>query len=119
MPKGREEEGSPLKVLVVGGGGREHAIAWKLAQSPHVTEVICQSGNPGMAQVATCASEPEGGVEAMADWAIEQRIELTVVGPEAYLELGIVDALLAADSKWSVPFEMPRRSRVTRHSPRS
>ncbi len=81
-----------MKVLVVGGGGREHAIAWKLAQSPHVTEVICQSGNPGMAQVATCASEPEGGVEAMADWAIEQRIELTVVGPEAYLELGIVDA---------------------------
>lgn len=81
-----------MKVLVVGGGGREHAIAWKLAQSPHVTEVICQSDNPGIAQVATCAPEPEGGVEAMADWAWDQGIDLAVIGPEAYLELGVVDA---------------------------
>jgi len=56
-----------MKVLVVGGGGREHAIAWKLAQSPAVSEVVCQSGNPGMAQVARCAPEPAGGIEAMAD----------------------------------------------------
>lgn len=81
-----------MRVLVVGGGGREHAIAWKLAQSPQVAEVICQSGNPGMAQIAACAPEPEGGVEAMADWALTQKVDLTVVGPEAYLELGIVDA---------------------------
>lgn len=81
-----------MKVLVVGGGGREHAIAWKLAQSPAVSEVVCQSGNPGMAQVARCAPEPAGGIEAMADWAQAEGIDLTVVGPEVYLALGIVDA---------------------------
>lgn len=81
-----------MKVLVVGGGGREHALAWKISQSPLVTEVICQSGNPGMAKVAACVPEPEEGIEAMARWAKEQGVDLAVIGPEAYLELGIVDA---------------------------
>lgn len=81
-----------MKVLVVGGGGREHVLAWKLAQSPQVSEVICQSGNPGMQKVARCVPEPDSGIEAMADWAKSERVDLTVVGPEAYLELGIVDA---------------------------
>lgn len=81
-----------MKVLVVGMGGREHALAWKLAQSPHVTEVICQSGNPGMEQVARPAPDLGGTVEAMADWAAAHGVDLTVVGPEAYLDQGIVDA---------------------------
>lgn len=84
-----------MKVLVVGGGGREHAIAWKLAQSPSVHEVICQSGNPGMRQVARCEPEPDGGVLAIADWALGERVDLTIVGPEAYLDLGLVDAFAA------------------------
>lgn len=81
-----------MKVLVVGGGGREHALAWKLAQSPAVREVICQSGNAGMAQVARCEAEPAGGVLEMARWAAAERVDLAVVGPEAYLDLGLVDA---------------------------
>jgi len=81
-----------MRVLVVGQGGREHAIAWKLAQSPSVTQVICQSANPGMARVARPTGELEGGIEAMADWALAEGVDLTVVGPEAYLDLGIVDA---------------------------
>lgn len=81
-----------MKVLVVGSGGREHAIAWKIAQSPLVTEVVCQSGNPGMGKIAKCVPEPKEGIEAMARWAKEQGIDLAVIGPEAYLELGIVDA---------------------------
>lgn len=82
-----------MKVLVVGGGGREHAIAWKLAQSPMVREVVCQSGNAGIRSVARCEPEPEGGVAAIADWAVAEGIDLAVIGPEAYLDLGLVDAL--------------------------
>lgn len=84
-----------MKVLVVGSGGREHAIAWKLAQSPQVTEVICQSGNTGMQQVARCEPEPSGGVDEIAAWAARERVDLAVVGPEAYLDLGLVDAFKA------------------------
>jgi len=81
-----------VKVLVVGSGGREHALAWKLAQSPTVAKVICQSGNPGMRSVAECLPEPEGGIEEIAAWAAQERVDLAVVGPEAYLDLGLVDA---------------------------
>ncbi len=81
-----------MKVLVVGSGGREHALAWKLAQSPTVAKVICQSGNPGMRSVAECLPEPEGGIEEIAAWAAQERVDLAVVGPEAYLDLGLVDA---------------------------
>ena len=81
-----------MKVLVVGSGGREHALAWKLAQSPTVAKVICQSGNPGMRSVAECLHEPEGGIEEIAAWAAQERVDLAVVGPEAYLDLGLVDA---------------------------
>ncbi len=84
-----------MKVLVVGNGGREHAIAWKLAQSPQVSEVICQSGNVGMLQVGRCEPEPTGGVDEIAAWAAAEKVDLAVVGPEAYLDLGLVDALRA------------------------
>lgn len=88
-----------MKVLVVGNGGREHAIAWKLATSPHVSEVICCGENPGIAQVATCTGVPDGGVRGIARWARDQKVDLAVVGPEAYLDMGLVDALREAGVK--------------------
>ncbi|ASS76759.1 phosphoribosylamine--glycine ligase [Tumebacillus algifaecis] len=80
-----------MKVLVVGGGGREHAIIWKLAQSPQQPKLYCAPGNPGIAQLATCVNISAEDVQALADFAEAEGIELTVVGPEAALLLGIVD----------------------------
>jgi len=79
-----------LKILIVGGGGREHALAWRLAQSPSVTEIIASPGNPGMAQVATCIPAPA----QMSDYAAlagAHAVGLTIVGPEVPLVAGIVD----------------------------
>ena len=84
-----------MKVLVIGGGGREHALAWKLAQSPQVSEVISHSDNPGIGQVARRAGAPGAGIEELAALAEAEGVDLTVVGPEAYLDLGIVDAFRA------------------------
>jgi len=84
-----------VKVLIVGGGGREHAIAWRLAQSPSVTELYATPGNPGIARVARCIAapaNPEGWLAA----AESVEADLTVVGPEAPLVAGIVDAFRAA-----------------------
>ncbi|NPV52511.1 MAG: phosphoribosylamine--glycine ligase [Firmicutes bacterium] len=79
-----------MKVLVVGGGGREHALVWKIAQSPTVDKVYCAPGNPGIAELAECVT-PGDSVGALADFACEHDIDLTVVGPEAPLVAGIVD----------------------------
>ena len=84
-----------MKVLVVGGGGREHAICWKLAQSPRVTELYCAPGNGGIAQVATCVPIAATDVEAMVRWAKEQVMDFVVVAPDDPLALGMVDALEA------------------------
>lgn len=80
-----------MKVLVVGGGGREHAIAWKLAAERSVREVICAPGNAGIAQVARLAAIDAGDPEALAEFAARERIDLTVVGPELPLGRGIAD----------------------------
>ncbi|ARU61172.1 phosphoribosylamine--glycine ligase [Tumebacillus avium] len=80
-----------MKVLVVGGGGREHAIIWKLSQSPKQPKLYCAPGNPGIAELATCVNISAEDVAALADFAEAEGIELTVVGPEAALLLGIVD----------------------------
>ncbi|MBN1868684.1 phosphoribosylamine--glycine ligase [Candidatus Sumerlaeota bacterium] len=85
-----------MKVLVIGGGGREHAIAWKLAQSPRVEKVFCAPGNPGIARVAECVGVEVGGdFAAVRTWAKDHAIDLTIVGPEAPLVDGIVDAFEA------------------------
>ncbi|MBV9403879.1 MAG: phosphoribosylamine--glycine ligase [Acidobacteriaceae bacterium] len=78
-----------MKVLIIGGGGREHALAWRLAQSPSVKRVIAAPGNPGIAQIATCIGAPSElqGYVALAE---EHEVDLTVVGPEAPLVAGIV-----------------------------
>ena len=80
-----------MKVLVVGGGGREHAIAWKLASERGVREVVCAPGNAGIADVARLAAIDAGDPEGLAAFAARERIDLTVVGPELPLGRGIAD----------------------------
>jgi phosphoribosylamine--glycine ligase len=81
-----------MKVLVIGGGAREHAICWRLKASPSVSEVLCAPGNPGIAQVATCLPIAVTAVDELLAAVQQHEVSLTVVGPEAALEVGIVDA---------------------------
>lgn len=81
-----------MKVLVIGSGGREHAICWKLAQSPKVTQLYCAPGNGGIAQVAHCVAIPATDIDAMVDWAIKSAIDFVMVAPDDPLALGMVDA---------------------------
>jgi phosphoribosylamine--glycine ligase len=80
-----------MKVLVVGQGGREHALAWKLAQSPSVDRVFAAPGNAGMSEVATCEPISAGDVPGLVDFAERESVDLTVVGPEAPLVAGLAD----------------------------
>jgi len=82
---------SRLRILVVGSGGREHALVWKLAQSPRAEKIYCAPGNAGIARQAECVPISVLDAAALADFAAEQRIDLTVVGPEAPLAAGVVD----------------------------
>ena len=84
-----------MKVLVVGKGGREHALAWKIAQSFYVDRLFCFPGNTGIAKVAEIPDIKDDSVESLLDFAIRESIDLTVVGPEDYLAKGIVDAFEA------------------------
>jgi len=80
-----------MRVLVVGQGGREHALAWKLRQSPLVKEIYAAPGNAGIAQVADCVNIGVADIIELADFAEKLKIDLTVIGPELPLTLGIVD----------------------------
>jgi phosphoribosylamine--glycine ligase len=80
-----------MKVMVVGGGGREHALVWKIAQSPRVEEIFCTPGNAGIKKIARCVDISAEDIKALADFAEKKSIDLTVVGPEAPLVEGIVD----------------------------
>lgn len=84
-----------MKVLVVGGGGREHALCWKIAQSPLVEQLYCAPGNPGIAELAECVHIAADEIDALCDFALAERIDLTVVGPEVPLTMGIVDRFQA------------------------
>ena len=84
------------RVLIVGGGGREHALAWGLARSPHVDEVVCAPGNPGMATIGECTPVSVNDPAAVVDLAAKLDADLVVVGPEEPLVAGVVDALEAA-----------------------
>ncbi len=95
-----------MKVLVVGGGGREHAICWKLAQSPRVTQLFCAPGNAGIAQVATCVPVRATDVENMVAWAKENAMDFVMVAPDDPLALGMVDAMEAA----GIPAFGPRKN---------
>ncbi len=80
-----------MKVLVVGSGGREHAMVWKLAQSPRKPILYCAPGNAGMASLATCVPIKADDISGLKAFAIQEQVDVTVVGPEAPLALGIVD----------------------------
>ena len=85
-----------MRILVVGGGGREHALVWKVSQSPLAEKVFCAPGNPGTARLAENVAIAADDVDALTRWAVESRIDLVVVGPEAPLVLGLADRLAAA-----------------------
>ena len=85
-----------MKVLIVGGGGREHAIAWKVAQSPRVDKLYCAPGNAGIAEVAECVDIGVMEFDKLVAFAKEKEIDLTVVGPDDPLAAGAVDAFEAA-----------------------
>ena len=85
-----------MKVLVIGGGGREHAICWKLAQSPRVKELYCAPGNAGIAEIARCVDIGVMDFEKMTEFAKKEAFDLVVVGPDDPLAAGLVDALEAA-----------------------
>jgi phosphoribosylamine--glycine ligase len=80
-----------MKVLVVGGGGREHSLVWKMGQSPRVSKLFCAPGNAGIAEMAECIDISATDVDDLARFADSNGIDLTVVGPELPLTMGIVD----------------------------
>jgi phosphoribosylamine---glycine ligase len=80
-----------MRILVVGGGAREHALLWKLAQSPHQPELFCAPGNAGTAALAENVPIAADNIDSLYQWAYKEKIELTIVGPEAPLDAGIVN----------------------------
>ena len=83
-----------MKILVIGSGGREHAICWKLAQSPQVRKIFCAPGNAGTAEVAENVAIDAMDIEGLRVFVEHQKIDLTIVGPEKPLIAGIVDAFV-------------------------
>ncbi len=80
-----------MKILVIGSGGREHALVWKLAQSPKVDKIFCAPGNAGIARQAQCVDIGADDIEKLLEFALAEKIDLTVVGPEISLTMGVVD----------------------------
>ncbi len=88
-----------MKILVIGGGGREHILCWKLRQSGMVKKIYCAPGNAGIAQEAECVDIPVSELEPLVDFAVKNAIDFTVVGPEAPLCDGLVDVFKARGLK--------------------
>jgi len=80
-----------MRILVVGGGGREHALVWKLSQSRHADRIYCAPGNAGISELAECINLKPNDIDGLANFAAMQKVDMTVVGPEAPLIAGIVD----------------------------
>ena len=85
-----------MKVMIVGSGGREHAIAWKVSQSPKVDQIYCVPGNAGMADLAECVDISVEDIDGCVQFAKDKAVDLVVVGPEVPLVLGMADAMQAA-----------------------
>jgi len=88
-----------MKILVIGSGGREHALVWKLAQSPRVTKLYCAPGNAGIEQLATCVPIQSDDLAGLKAFVQSEKIDLTIVGPEAPLAAGIADEFRKAKLK--------------------
>jgi len=87
----KERKKFSMKILVIGGGGREHALVWKIAQSPKVEKIYCAPGNAGIAGLAECVPIGAEDVDGLLEFAKSEKIDLSVVGPEGPLSQGIVD----------------------------
>ena len=85
-----------MKILVVGGGGREHTIVWKIAQSPLAEKIYCAPGNGGISELAECVNISATDIDSMVRFAKEKEIDLVMVAPDDPLVLGMVDAMEAA-----------------------
>jgi len=83
-----------MKILLIGNGGREHALAWKLSQSPLCEQLICAPGNAGICEIADCVNIKADDVDALVNFALREAVNFVVVGPEIPLALGLVDDLL-------------------------
>ncbi len=88
-----------MRILLVGSGGREHALAWKLIQSPKCDKLFCAPGNAGISQIAECVDIPSEDIESLTQFAKNEGIDLVVIGPEAPLVLGLADRMRAAGIK--------------------
>ena len=88
-----------MKILVIGSGGREHALVWKIAQSSRVTKLYCAPGNAGIEQLATCIAIQADDIAGLKSFVVSEKIDLTVVGPEAPLAAGIADEFRKAKLK--------------------
>jgi len=84
-----------MKILIVGGGGREHAIAWKVAQSKHTDKLYCAPGNAGIEEYAECVNIAATDLDGLATFAEKEKIDLTIIGPDDPLVAGVVDAFQA------------------------
>src|SRR5215813_6671917 len=82
-----------MKILLVGSGGREHALGWKLAQSPLVSEIISAPGNPGLADLGRCVPIKAEDAAELAAFAVREQVALVVIGPEAAAAAGLADSL--------------------------
>lgn len=88
-----------MRILIVGSGGREHALAWKISQSPKAGKIYCAPGNAGIASIAECVNISATDIPALLAFAIEKMVDLAVIGPESPLILGIADEFRAAGIK--------------------
>ena len=86
-----------MKILVIGSGGREHALVWKVLQSEHIEKVFCAPGNGGISEIADCVDIKVDDLDGLLDFAKREGIDLTITGPEIPLAKGIVDLFQKED----------------------
>ncbi|MBU1356408.1 MAG: phosphoribosylamine--glycine ligase [Candidatus Edwardsbacteria bacterium] len=98
-----------MKILIIGSGGREHALTWKLAQSPKIDKLYCAPGNPGMAEIAECVDISADKLESLRDFALNQQVDITMIGPDDCLAAGIVDVFQQAGLKVFGPSQKAAR----------
>jgi phosphoribosylamine---glycine ligase len=105
-----------MKVLVIGSGGREHAIIWKIAKSKKVSQIFCAPGNGGISQVATCVPVEATDIKGLLEFALTENIDLTIVGMDDPLMLGVVDAFEEKNFVCLVHVKMQQFLKVAKYS---
>ncbi len=106
-----------MKILVIGSGGREHALAWKISQSPHLEKLFCAPGNPGTMSIAENVAIDSSDIQGLTDFAAREKIGLTVVGPELPLTMGIVDDFEERGLKIFGPDKKQQSSKEAKYLP--